>query len=56
MEEGKILLDIGNDTHVAVVRSDVYLDDTRFFLIHESRQRADTFKFVDFARRKNIEV
>ncbi len=53
-EEDRILLDIHNDTHVAVVRSEVYLEDTRFFQYHESRQRVDTFRFVDFARRKNI--
>lgn len=53
-EEDKILLDIHNDTHVTIVRSEVYLEDTRFFQYHESRQRVDTFRFVDFARRKNI--
>lgn len=55
-EEDKMLLDICHDTHVAVVRSEVYLEDTRLFQMHESRHRADTFKFVDFARRKSVEA
>lgn len=53
-EEDKILLDIKDDTHVVVIRSEVYLEDTRLFQYHESRHRVDKFKFVDFARRKNF--
>ncbi|WP_413926553.1 trehalose operon repressor [Clostridioides sp. ZZV14-6104] len=53
-EEDKILLDIGTDTHVVVIRSEVYLEDTRLFQYHESRHRVDTFRFVDFARRRNL--
>lgn len=53
-EEDKQLLDIVSDTHVLVIRSEVYLDDTRLFQIHESRSRVDQFRFVDFARRKKI--
>ena len=54
-QEDKILLDIGNDAHVAVVRSEVYLEDARLFQIHESRKRVASLKVVDFVRRKNIE-
>nr|UWI50977.1 trehalose operon repressor [Clostridioides difficile] len=53
-EEDKILLDVGTDTHVVVIRSEVYLEDTRLFQYHESRHRVDTFRFVDFARRRNL--
>lgn len=53
-EEDKLLLDIGTDTHVVVIRSEVYLEDTRLFQYHESRHRVDTFRFVDFARRRNL--
>ncbi len=53
-EEDKLLLDIGIDTHVVVIRSEVYLEDTRLFQYHESRHRVDTFRFVDFARRRNL--
>lgn len=51
-EEDKILLDIHSDTHVVVIRSEVYLEDARLFQYHESRNRVDQFRFVDFARRK----
>ncbi|MFR5172363.1 MAG: trehalose operon repressor, partial [Clostridium paraputrificum] len=37
-----------------VIRSEVYLEDTRLFQYHESRHRVDKFKFVDFARRKSF--
>lgn len=53
-EEDNLLLDIGIDTHVVVIRSEVYLEDTRLFQYHESRHRVDTFRFVDFARRRNL--
>ncbi len=53
-EEDKLLLDIRTDTHVVVIRSEVYLEDTRLFQYHESRHRVDTFRFVDFARRRNL--
>lgn len=52
-EEDKLLLDLHNDTHVVVIRSEVYLEDARLFQYHESRNRVDQFRFVDFARRKN---
>lgn len=51
-KEDKILMDLHNDSHVVVVRSSVYLEDTRFFQYTESRHRLDKFRFVDFARRK----
>lgn len=50
-ETDKILLDIGSDTHVVVIRSKVFLDDATLFQFHESRHRVDTFKLIDFARR-----
>lgn len=51
-KEDKQLMDLHNDSHVVVVRSAVYLEDTRFFQYTESRHRLDKFRFVDFARRK----
>lgn len=51
-KEDKLLMDLHNDSHVVVVRSTVYLEDTRFFQYTESRHRLDKFRFVDFARRK----
>lgn len=40
------------DQHVVVVRSLVYLEDTRCFQYSESIHRLDKFRFVDFARRR----
>ncbi|MBM6615819.1 trehalose operon repressor [Desemzia sp. RIT804] len=54
-KEDKLLMDLHNDSHVVVVRSSVYLEDTRFFQYTESRHRLDKFRFVDFARRKTPE-
>jgi GntR family trehalose operon transcriptional repressor len=51
--EDQRLMDLHGDTHVVVVRSDVYLEDTTLFQYTESRHRLDRFRFVDFARRKN---
>lgn len=51
-EEDQRLMDTKEDSHVVVVRSVVYLEDTRCFEYSESRHRLDKFKFVDFARRK----
>ncbi|MGX7059060.1 trehalose operon repressor [Vagococcus humatus] len=42
------------DTHVVVVRSVVFLDDTTCFEYTESRHRLDKFKFTDFARRRKF--
>lgn len=39
------------DSCVVVVRSQVFLQDTRLFQYTESRHRIDKFKFVEFARR-----
>lgn len=52
-EEDKRLMELQEDTHVVVVRSDVYLEDTTLFQHTESRHRLDRFRFVDFARRRN---
>lgn len=53
--EIKALLNLHpNDTQVVIVRSLVYLEDTRCFEYTESVHRLDKFRFVDFARRKKI--
>lgn len=54
-EEDVLLLDLGTDSHVAVVRSKVYLEDTRLFQFHESRHRVDTIRYIDLARRGHQE-
>lgn len=46
-------MDIGQDTHVVVVRGYVHLEDTTLFQYTESRHRLDKFQFVDFARRES---
>ena len=51
--EDKELMQL-QEPFVVVVRSDVYLDDTRLFQHTESRHRLDRFKFVEFARRRNV--
>ena len=48
-------MDLGQDTHVVVVRGYVHLEDTTLFQYTESRHRLDKFQFVDFARRETIE-
>lgn len=50
--EDRKLMNLKNDTHVVVVRSEVYLENTKPFQFTESRHRLDRFKFVEFARRK----
>ena len=51
--EDRKLMNLKNDTHVVVVKSEVYLEDTRLFQYTESRHRLDRFKFTEFARRKH---
>lgn len=51
--EDRKFMDLKNDTHVVVVKSEVYLEDTRLFQYTESRHRLDRFKFIEFARRKH---
>lgn len=46
-------MDLGDDTHVVVVRGYVHLEDTTLFQYTESRHRLDKFQFVDFARRES---
>ncbi|MGT2910217.1 trehalose operon repressor [Streptococcus cameli] len=41
------------DESLVLIRSRVYLGDTRQFQYTESKHRMDKFKFVDFARRKH---
>lgn len=42
------------NTHVVVVRGQVFLEDTQFIQYTESRHRLDKFKFIDFARRIRV--
>ncbi|EIA20350.1 hypothetical protein KKC_07497 [Listeria fleischmannii subsp. coloradonensis] len=42
-----MLLDLHHDTHIVVVRSAVFLKDTRLFQYTESRHRLDRFRFID---------
>lgn len=42
------------NTHVVVVRGQVFLEDTQFIQYTESRHRLDKFKFIDFARRTRL--
>lgn len=51
-EEMLELMDLHDDTHVVIVRSLVYLEDTRCFEYTESVHRLDKFRFVEFARRR----
>lgn len=48
----KDYLDIDEYNMIVVVKSLVYLEDTRLFQFTESRHRPDKFRFVDFARRQ----
>lgn len=49
------LMDLApEEQHVVVVRSIVFLEDTRCFQYNESIHRLDKFRFVDFARRQKI--
>lgn len=50
--EDRKWLDLEEDTHVVVVRSAVFLQDTTLFQYTESRHRLDRFRFIDFARRR----
>lgn len=50
-ESDRNLLDLHHHSHVVVIRSAISLDDAQIFQIHESHQRADTFRYVDFATR-----
>ncbi len=50
-DEDRKYLDIEGYDTIVVVKSFVYLEDTRIFQYTESRHRIDKFVFVDFARR-----
>ena len=41
------------DPYLVLIRSRVYLGDTRQFQYTESKHKIDKFQFVDFARRKH---
>ncbi|AXI08009.1 trehalose operon repressor [Oceanobacillus sp. 143] len=49
--EDRELLDLEGFSNIVVIKSLVYLEDTRLFQYGESRHRPDKFRFVDFARR-----
>ncbi|MFW7432638.1 trehalose operon repressor [Vagococcus carniphilus] len=51
-KEIRDLMDLHGDEHVVVVKSLVYLEDTRCFEYTESIHRLDKFRFVEFARRR----
>ena len=51
-KEMRDLMDLHGDQHVVVVKSLVYLEDTRCFEYTESIHRLDKFRFVEFARRR----
>lgn len=52
--EDRKYLDLEDFNMIVVVKSYTYLDDTSLFQYTESRHRPDKFRFVDFARRKNL--
>ncbi len=54
LEDRQLMTLKKEDSHVVVVRSHVYLDNTQLFQYTESRHRMDKFRFVDFARRRKI--
>ena len=51
-ERERLLMD-NQDDYLVLIRSRVYLGDTRQFQYTESRHKIDKFQFVDFARRKH---
>ena len=51
-ERERLLMD-HQDDYLVLIRSRVYLGDTRQFQYTESRHKIDKFQFVDFARRKH---
>ena len=51
-ERERLLMD-NTDEYLVLIRSRVYLGDTRQFQYTESRHKIDKFQFVDFARRKH---
>lgn len=51
--ERERLLMKNQDEYLVLIRSRVYLSDTKQFQYTESRHKIDKFQFVDFARRKN---
>lgn len=51
-QEMQELMTLHGDSHVVVVRSLVYLEDTTCFEYTESIHRLDKFRFIEFARRR----
>ncbi len=51
-ERERLLMD-NQDDYLVLIRSRVYLGDTRQFQYTESRHKIDKFQLVDFARRKH---
>lgn len=52
-ESDRKRLDLHQHSHLVVIRSAISLDDAQIFQVHETHQRADTFRFVDFATRQS---
>lgn len=52
-ESDRKRLDLHQHSHLVVIRSAISLDDVQIFQVHETHQRADTFRFVDFATRQS---
>lgn len=50
-ERDRQLLALEQHSHVVIIRSAISLDDAQIFQLHETHQRVDTFRFVDFATR-----
>ncbi|MBL1228334.1 trehalose operon repressor [Enterococcus sp. BWB1-3] len=51
-QEMQELMTLHGDSHVVVVRSLVYLENTNCFEYTESIHRLDKFRFIEFARRR----
>ena len=51
-QEMQELMTLHGDSHVVVVRSLVFLEDTHCFEYTESIHRLDKFRFIEFARRR----
>lgn len=55
-EEDRLLLDMDGFHAIVVVKNHIYFDDATLFQFTESRHRPDKFRFVDFARRMDVQV
>ncbi|WP_210364106.1 trehalose operon repressor [Bacillus sp. REN3] len=55
-EEDRNLLDMEGFHAIVVVKNHIYFEDATLFQFTESRHRPDKFRFVDFARRMDVQV